>query len=159
MEKPHTHVFELHEECIRLSAELRLCLARERTFLVELKVEEIPHVTLQKESLMLALVRKRRELKDYLRHRYNLEKVSLYADKLEGDVREQWLQRDQQWREEWVELRETVRRNQDFLKHSLKTLSSLGDNLKRCLGEPSVYSAKGTRVESQAEGKVVAGSY
>lgn len=159
MDQAHTHVFDLHEECIRLCAELRLCLGRERAFLVELKVSEIPHVTLQKESLISALVRKRRELKEYILHRYGFEKVSLFAEKLEGDERAKWLERETRWRAEWAELREAVRSNQDFLKHSLKMFSTLADSLKRCLGEPSLYSAKGARVETQVEGKVVAGSY
>jgi hypothetical protein len=70
-----------------------------------------------------------------------------------------WVEREAAWQGEWAELRDTVRRNQDFLKVSLKNLSALADNLKRCLGEPSLYSAKGARVEMQTEGKVVAASY
>ncbi len=154
-----THVFALHEECTRLCAELRSSLAKERSLLVELKVAEIPHLTLQKESLMLALVRKRRELKEYLKHRYGLEKVSQYADKLSPDEAPHWSAAEARWRVEWGELRESLRRNQEFLKHSLKNLGALADNLKRCLGEPSIYSAKGNRVDLQTEGKVVAASY
>lgn len=159
MEPANPHVLELHEECTRLCAELRECLARERGFLVEFKVEEIPHVTLQKESLMLAVVRKRKELKDYLKHRFGVEKVSLYGERLEAADREGWDAREARWRTEWSQLREAVRSNQDFLKHSLKNLTTLGDNLRRCLGEPSIYSAKGARVDLQTEGKVVAASY
>jgi flagellar biosynthesis/type III secretory pathway chaperone len=159
MEAPNPHVLDLHEECTRLCAELCECLEQERTTLVEFKVEEIPHLTLRKESLMLALVRKRRELKDYVRLRYGLDKVSLYGDRLEAEAREDWLAREARWRARWADVRETVRRNQDFLRHSLKNLTALADNLKRCLGEPSLYSAKGTRVEMQTEGKVVAASY
>ncbi len=159
MEQAQSHEFDLQAECIRLCVDLRSCLQRERIILIEFKVEEIPLVTLQKESLMLALVRKRGELKSYLKHRYGIEKIVLYADQLEGEPRILWLERESNWRTEWAQLRDTVRCNQDFLKHSLKNLFALSDNLKRCLGEPSLYSAKGARVELQTEGKVVAASY
>jgi hypothetical protein len=159
MEQAYTYVFDLHEECTRLCAELRACLQRERACLIELKVEEIPHLTLQKESQMLSLVRKRRELKDYLKLRYSVDKVSQFALRLEGPEKELWTEREALWRREWTELRETVRQNNDFLKHSLKNLFLLADNLRRCLGLPALYSAKGTQVSLQNEGKVLAASY
>jgi flagellar biosynthesis/type III secretory pathway chaperone len=159
MQEIYHHIFSLARESTRLANELSKCLDEEQKTLVEFRVEELPQVTLRKESLFLSIVRKRQELKRFMKFHFNVEKDVELIGALAEPYRSEWRALTEQWTQAWQTLSQVCEQNQNFLKNSLKNLGLLADNLKRLLGDSLVYSPQGKRVDLQSAGKVVRASF
>lgn len=159
MEQVYSHVSALQQECVRLCAELKECLEEERRLLVEYSIDKLPHNTLLKESLVSTLGRKRRELREYLRLRFDVSTAEEATDRFPEEFAQEWAERAAQWRELWEMTRKECVRNQQFLEHSVRNIGLLVDNLKHVFGEGSVYGNKGQKVDMKRQGKVLQGKY
>lgn len=153
------HIFVLLDECVHIAGELEACMWEERKCLVEFRIDDLPQTNLKKESLIGTLSRRRRELQKLVKFHYGAERLSDLASQLGEQERPAWLQHFQAWSDSWTKLRNTCEANQRFLKHSLKNLSFLVENLKRSLGDHSVYSAQGKRVDMGQAGKMLTARY
>jgi FlgN protein len=149
-------IFVLSDECITLSQAIRNCLENERQALIEFRTEDLIEANHQKENNLAALARKRIEIKRALEVRFG----SLEPEALATEAWVQiWNQKKATWLNSWEALRKHAEENQEFLKHSLRNLDRLSENLKRLFGELTLYSAKGTRVDLKHEGNVVRAKY
>jgi hypothetical protein len=113
---------------------------------------------MRKEQLGRALAATRRHLRDAARAWGGAGEDEIPA-RLEGDDRVLWSRRRAEWLARWNEIRIACERNQRLLKHSLRNLGMLVENFKRLIGDKPTYSAKGTRVDSPFEGKVIEGRF
>lgn len=124
---------------------------KERQFLIEFKSEELQQNNLVKEELIRELAEKRRQLRELIGNRE--EGVLTSRD---------WTQEQIAWERDWKQMRLQCEQNQEFMKHSLRNLEMLSDNLMRLLGQLTLYSRKGTKIDlsvHRPSGKVVEGSY
>lgn len=121
--------------------ELQECLHEERTALIELKTEIIVQTNFKKEDLGRQLTLRRKEF-------------SQLAKEL-GTIPENWKER---WQPEWEKIEVSCKSNQDFIRHSLKNLNLIVDNLKRIFGENPTYSPTGKKVDGSGSGKMVEAS-
>lgn len=133
--------FSLADECVHLCEQLTSCFRQERVSLVEFKMDELLQNNLQKESLLASLVEKRQSLR---------EKID---PKLTETLR--WHDKKREWLRVWNVMRILCEENQLFIRHSLRNMSLIVEHLKSLLGEQSLYSPKGTRVDLRRQGKVV----
>jgi hypothetical protein len=81
------------------------------------------------------------------------------AGRLPDDERAQWESQRSAWLAAWDQVHRTCDQNQRLLKHSLRNLGMLVENFKRLIGEKPTYSAKGMRVDTPFEGKVIEGRF
>lgn len=149
----------LGQESLELCDNLEKCFQQERRLLVELKMEELAQLNLRKEAYISKLVRKRHELKQSLRMYFAVENPKEVLSKVSPEDGAQWMIHWEQWLKRWDEIRVTCVENQKFLEHSTRNIGVLVDQLKSLLGEHSIYSKEGKRVELQSEGKVLQGKY
>ena len=63
------------------------------------------------------------------------------------------------WSREWSATRSQGEDNQAFLRHSVRNMNLLMENMKRLLGDAPLYGAKGTSTQASASGKVVEAKY
>ena len=136
------NIEELHAQCLRLCAELRECLRQERSCVIRLDMDGILECNVRKEGLGAALQHKRRELK-----------MALQGETLSAELSAAWSQA-------WAETRRQCEENQAFLKHSVRNMGLLVDNLKRLMGDDTpLYSNKGTPAQAGNTAKVVEAKY
>ena len=153
-----SYLFSLMEESISLARSLQEVLIQERAALITLNTDEILVLVTQKESRLMKLVRKRAEIKKFIRIQFNqenLEDLKLTDENLQRE----WESKKKIWVEVWSELRDVCENNQRFISHSMKNMDRLVENLKRLLGQHATYSPKGKRIEQNNQGRVVQGRY
>jgi hypothetical protein len=134
---------EIHEECLRLCRELKSCLDEEWTCLVAYRPEGLLLTNQRKEGLIAALAAKKAELRLAQAQR---------NESLTDDARTEWSSA-------WELMRDRCEENQRFMRHSLRNMECLLDNIKHLMGRSSLYSSKGKRVDMVSEGKVVTAKY
>jgi FlgN protein len=149
-------IFALSDECMTLSQAIRECLERERQALIEFRTEDLIEANHQKENHLAALARKRNDIKRALEARFGSLVPEMTADPEWCEI---WKEKKVAWTSSWEALRKHAEENQEFLKHSLRNLDRLSENLKRLFGELTLYSSKGTRVDLKHEGNVVRVKY
>ncbi len=156
MNDPISHLFHLSDECTQLAQELHKCFDTERVALIQFKTEELLEANRLKEEYLALLIEKREELRYFISQNFQegTPEPWLAAPELK-----MWQLKQEEWIQTWDRLRRTCESNQEFLKHSLRNLDLLAENLTRLFGLHSVYSNKGTRVERKPHGNVVEGSY
>lgn len=159
MNEPTAHLFKLNDECIQIARELIDCLNAERVSLIQLKTEEISRINLSKENLLYKIAEKKGLLRSFTLSAFGVTSFDDIEGRLPEECRAEWGQRRKAWADTWRQLHDVSRRNQMFLRHSLKNLGRLVDNFKRLIGETPLYSSKGTQVDSMRPGKVVEASY
>lgn len=139
---------ELNDQCIQLCDELQVLMEEERNCLIHFKSEELQDNNLAKDQ-SLALLRERRE--EYRRTRELIADEPSVATVLEEEQR--------RWERSWSKLMSHAQDSQDFLKHSLRNVDLLLENVRRLFRVHTVYDAKGNRVDGPTSGKVVEGCY
>ncbi len=159
MKEHFENILSLQEDCARLCLELKGCLEREQLALIQLKMEDIVQNNHLKESLLGQLSTKKAVLRRHLKEVFGVEKAEELDSLLPPDMKKAWQESRTRWLKVWESSRDNCERNQKFMRHSLKNMGLLLENLKRLLGENSLYSAKGTRVDLPNHGKVVEASY
>ena len=156
MNDPIQNLFQLNDECVHLADELHKCFDAERSALIQFKTEDLLEANRRKEEYLALLIEKREELRRFVAENFQDANPEPWLD--DPDLRI-WSQKQEAWVQSWDRLRKTCESNQEFLKHSLRNLDMLAENLTRLFGLHSVYSNKGTRVERRPHGNVVEGSY
>lgn len=153
-----SYLFALSDETVSLAQSLRDVLVKERAALITLNTDEILLLVTQKESGMMKIVRKRAELKKFVRIQFNQDNLDdlKFSDEV---LQAEWESKKQQWLKVWSELRDVCENNQRFIGHSIKNLDRLVENMKRLLGQHATYSPKGKRVDQNTQGCVVQGRY
>lgn len=136
---------ELSEACTHLANELVLALKKERDHLVQFDTEALLENNLEKEQKLKRLKLLREELKSRLSGDGSPE--AGYQNALEA------------WVTAWTALKNEAEFNQRFMKHSLRNMDLLTENLHRLFGLHTLYTQKGTRTEVKTSGKVVEGRY
>lgn len=159
MQASTSDLIELSDSCVQLSLQLIECFRQERISLVGFKMEEMLHTNLLKEQLLGELRRRREDLREKIKERFGTAEWEEAAALLPEDEKSMWRAARANWLSTWNELRRLCEQNQNFMKHSLRNLECIADNLKRCFGLHSTYSAKGVRVDGKAQGGVLEGSY
>ena len=152
------YLFNLSDECTSLALALREILAQERAALIGLNTDNILLLVSQKESLMLKLQRKRAELKNFARTQFQIEDLGQWHSGDEA-VLAAWKLKSEEWNAVWESVRSDCDSNQKFIKHSMRNLGLLVENLKRLFGQHATYSAQGKRIEQNSSGKVVEAKY
>ncbi len=156
MSDPILNLFQLSDECVQLANELHKCFDAERSALIHFKTEELLEANRRKEEYLALLIEKREELRRFIAE--NFQEGNPEPWLTDADNRT-WARKQEEWVQAWERLRRTCESNQEFLKHSLRNLDMLAENLTRLFGLHSVYSNKGTRVDRKPHGNVVEGSY
>lgn len=146
----------LFNTCMRLAAELQECFRAERLSLVHFKTENILENNVRKEQLLQELTEARASLRSAtqdLLGGLSPEAVFDRATLIE------WNELSGKWNTSWQKLYDCCSENQRFLRHSLRNLDRLSENLGRLFGLLSTYSNKGMRVDTKPQGNVVEGRY
>jgi hypothetical protein len=150
----------LSDECARLCLELQACFRRERTALIEFKMDDLIQNNFEKERVLGLLTTTKQILRETMAEetdgKYDPERFQKNLGPKDLAV---WAEHSRRWLTIWEELRSLCVKNQDFYKHSLRNLDSIVDNLKRLFGLHSTYTAKGTRHDLSPRGSVVEGSF
>jgi hypothetical protein len=149
-------ISELFADCIRLSEALQECFRQERRLLMEFKTEGILENNLTKDQLLRELVQKRHALTRTLADEF-MDQLPEQVLDAAGLAQLKALQA--RWAASWNDLHRHCENNQGFLKHSLRNLERLSENLGRLFGLPVTYTAKGVRQDSKPQGNVVEGRY
>lgn len=142
-----------YDRCIQLAQTLDACLEEERTFLIELKMEELAETTLRKATLSRELVQERHRLRELVSF---LVPQGLDENTFLTEVSDETIRgKHREWNRTWNRTRFSCESNQRLLKNSARNLGMLSDHLKRLLGDKSRYSNQGKRVDSPATGRVI----
>lgn len=156
MDEKIDHILALSDQCTVMATQLIVCLETERNCLVQFKTEDLLQNNSLKDELLLALQKKKAELREEIRKQFGSR------ENLEGRNDERghrWRKARAEWLRTWEQLKVYCETNQGFLAHSLKNLDLMTENLKRLFHQQSLYNAKGSRVEAKAQGTVVQASY
>lgn len=139
---------ELSVECCALCDRLTQCFQDERRYLVEFKTDELQANNVLKDELIRDLSSRRTSLR--------LRLADLTSEEVAGQA---WQQAAKTWLEHWSRMREHAEENQNFLRHSLRNLDMMSDNLMRLFGQLRLYNNKGGKIERANHRPLVEGSY
>ncbi len=145
MNDAYRHIFSLLDSLIEYTTNLHHCLIREKKALIEFNIDELNLLNLKKESLISAIVRKKKEITEYLKIRFNVSKFSEFNNVVDKASCSEWMEKYDKWQTVWNHTKETCEINQKFLKRSLNNLSFLIENFKKAFGRFSLYNVKGKR--------------
>ena len=146
---------DAYEDCQETCAQLLECLDEERLALVGLKMDQIIQSNLRKEGLVLALRRKHTRLKAIAKVHFHSETLLELSAHLPEDEALTWRAMYETWKVDWDRVARKCEQNQKFIRHSLKNVGLIVENLKRLFGISNRYAANGKRVDSGGEGQVV----
>ena len=141
-----------------MAIELKVVLEEERKALISLNTDQILITTSQKEALILKISRKRSEMKHFAKNQYQEADLDILKFN-DLALQEIWLQKKLIWKLNWEKVQVQCEANQKFIRHSMKNLGLLVDNLKRLFGQHPTYSASGKKVDASISGNVVEARY
>lgn len=137
------NVLESHQILIQLVREMREVLQKEKKALVEFDSGLLWEAQSEKQNYLSRVIEAKTKRETLL------SLMSLNGSLNESDTFQQ------EWVKEWEALRSDCLVNQKLLKHSLKMMTLLSENFKRCLGIVPLYSPKGTSVDTQPMGSKI----
>jgi flagellar biosynthesis/type III secretory pathway chaperone len=146
----------LFNTCTRLAADLQECFRAERLSLVQFKTDHILENNVQKDQLLQQLLGARERLRRASKALLGDLPPEVLFD---SETLSEWTLLNENWNKTWQKLYDCCSENQRFLRHSLRNLDRLSENLSRLFGILSTYSNKGTRVDTKPQGNVVEGRY
>ena len=149
----------LANECLTICRDLVTCLEEERVALMGLNTEVLVQVNFKKENLGAQLKLSYQEMSKVAKFQYQAATLSEVAASLSVSLQAPWQHVLQELKETQIQLQNIAQSNQKFLKHSLKNLSLIVDNLKRLFGDQPLYSQQGKKVEGPQSGRMVEASY
>jgi len=152
MDKNIVSILEQGERCIETCEELLTCFDNERECLVQFRTDDLLANNARKEHLIAQLAQQKFALRQLLAHARRDALLSVEDEQAWSLYQERWLK-------SWEKLRARCESNQLFMKHSLRNLDMLTDNLRRLMGQQTLYSPKGTHVDVNKAPKVVEGRY
>ena len=151
MKTPLENLLALNDEACALCAELTKTFEFERRYLIEFKTDELQENNLKKEDLLRDLSAKRFEVK-------SAASLLLPASLLDSS----WKLAQAKWLSHWEQMRTRCEENQNLIRHSLRNLDMISDNLMRLLGQLTLYNNKGSKIDlsvHKPSGTVVEGAY
>lgn len=152
-------LFFLQDECFSLATELKACLEEERKALIHLDTQLVVQTNARKENLSRTLAFKRKQMWSLVNAHFGIENTEGLEQFLQEPWMSQWMEKKNNWLKVWNETTRVCETNQMFLRHSLRNLGVLVDHLKRLFGDQPLYTAKGSKADSNQQGKVVEKSF
>lgn len=152
-------ILTLSAECLVICRELVACLEEERVALITLNTENIVQTNFKKETLGSELKLKYREVGLLAKAKHGADHLSQISSRLPVPVRETWDLTYSELKKSQLEVQALAEANQRFLRHSLKNLGLIVDNLKRLFGLTTLYSPQGKKVDGPQSGRMVEASY
>jgi len=141
--KKHTLALELKIQLNETLRETLEVLKAERESAIGIRTDEILETSVKKTAC---------QQKIKLLH----ERILAFTSGAPAPIgHEEWDRTESAFRFLWAQVEKQGRSNQEFLKLSLSHLGRLADNLKTLLGNHSVYSARGEKVDSTSTGQVL----